>query len=812
MWSDVRLAARQLAKHSSLSLAAIVALVLGMSATTTMFTMIHGVYFRDLPFPDPDHVVMISTRNVQGGPNVIDNWSAPDLRDLQASARTFDAIVAADEDTMDLADEERVAERFTGAWVSPGVFVMTGHTPILGRGFTPDDGRSGAAPVVVLGHATWTRRYGSDRAIVGKQVRVNGVVSTVIGVMPEGYGFPTRSDLWLPLSLRSSAGRQQRDNRDIDVFGRVAGNVTMAQAQADVAGVMDRLARDFPDTNANITAIVRPFRDLTTSGPIRGVFAGLMGAGTFLLLIACANIANLLLARGASRSREISVRLSLGATRWQIVRQLLTESLFLATIAGGAGTAIAAVGVRAFRMATADTGAPYWIQVPIEASVVAFVAAICLGTTILCGLAPALQTSKAALANVAAGFRRGTIGSARTGRWMDGFVVAQLALSLTTLAGAGVWARNVYAVSQLDSGVDTSGLLVAQLRLTQDRYPDDDSRRAFYRQLGDQLAALPDMRAGIANATPLSGAVLRRASTETNGSAGPSVVSTITVGPGYLETLDMTAVQGRLLTSADVGASARVAVINERFAALYFPAADSVGRTVRLEAPNERAMPVDTVTVVGVIPNIRQANPRQRAADTAGEEPVVYLTYDATPLPSASIVVRSTANPAVVAGALRSALHVVDPDLPLVGSVVPLSEAMDQELGLLAVFASMIGIFAAAAMSLAMVGVYGVTAYATSQRTRELSVRVALGAGTMRVCWEVTRRASFQLIVGLSLGLAGGFGVGQIFQGMVPGVDGGVVATLLAVGVLMASLGAVACLIPASRAIRLDPAAALRLE
>lgn len=395
---------------------------------------------------------------------------------------------------------------------------------------------------------------------------------------------------------------------------------------------------------------------------------------------------------------------------------------------------------------------------------------------------------------------------------MDGFVVAQLALSLTTLAGAGVWARNVYAVSQLDSGVDTSGLLVAQLRLTQDRYPDDDSRRAFYRQLGDQLAALPDMRAGIANATPLSGAVLRRASTETNGSAGPSVVSTITVGPGYLETLDMTAVQGRLLTSADVGASARVAVINERFAALYFPAADSVGRTVRLEAPNERAMPVDTVTVVGVIPNIRQANPRQRAADTAGEEPVVYLTYDATPLPSASIVVRSTANPAVVAGALRSALHVVDPDLPLVGSVVPLSEAMDQELGLLAVFASMIGIFAAAAMSLAMVGVYGVTAYATSQRTRELSVRVALGAGTMRVCWEVTRRASFQLIVGLSLGLAGGFGVGQIFQGMVPGVDGGVVATLLAVGVLMASLGAVACLIPASRAIRLDPAAALRLE
>jgi hypothetical protein len=253
-------------------------------------------------------------------------------------------------------------------------------------------------------------------------------------------------------------------------------------------------------------------------------------------------------------------------------------------------------------------------------------------------------------------------------------------------------------------------------------------------------------------------------------------------------------------------------VVNERFAEHYFPGGESVGRTVRLEALNGTATSGEAVTIVGVIPNIRQANPRQRVGDTTGAEPVVYLTYDATPLPSASIVVRSSANPGVVAGSLRRALREVDPDLPLAGSVVPLSEAMDQELGLLAVFASMIGVFAAAAMSLTMVGVYGVTAYAASQRTRELGVRVALGAGAMRVCWEVTRRASFQLIVGLSLGLAGGFVVGQFFQGMVPGVDGGVVATLLAVGVLMAGLGAVACLIPAARAVRLDPTTALRLE
>jgi predicted permease len=819
MWNDIRLAARQLAKHPSLTLAAVVALVLGMSATTTMFTIIHGVYLRDLPFPDPDRVVAISTRHVNGDPGAIDNWSVPDLQDLQASASMFDAIVAADEEAMDVADDQYAAERFTGAWVSPNVFVLTGHQPVLGRGFTPDDGQAGAAPVVVLGHAAWTRRYGGDPAVVGTHVRVNGIVSTVIGVMPAGYGFPTASALWQPISQRSGAGRDNRGNRNIDVFGRVAANATIEQAQADVERVMSRLAQEFPETNANVSAIVRPFRDLTASGPIRAVFAGLMGAGTFLLLIACANIANLLLARGAHRSREISVRMSLGATRRQIVRQLLTESLLLAIVAASAGLAMAAIGVRAFQIATADTGAPYWVQAPIEVGVVLFVAVICLGTTILCGLAPALQTSKVALANVLGDAGRGTVGSARARRWMDGFVIGQLALSLTLLAGAGLWMRTVYVLSRVDPGVNTSGLLAAQLSLTPQRYPDDQTRRAFYRQLGEQLAALPGMQAGVASATPLGGATFRRVSVDSRRSAGDlSVVSTVAAGPGYFEALGMSAHRGRLFTAADVGRNASVAVVNEQFAARHFPGIEIVGRTIRLEPMNAgaapagtQAAPAETVTIVGVVANVRQTL-RPRSVGTSSTESVVYLTYDARPLPSASILVRSSTDPAVVAGALRNALRAVDPDLPLTGSVVPLSEARNQELGLLAVFASMMGLFAAAAMSLAMVGVYGVTAYAVSQRTRELGVRVALGAGARRVCWEITRRATFQLIVGLSLGLAGGVGVGRLMQGAVPGVNGGHLATLLVVGVLMASLGAVACLIPAARAVRLDPTAALRVE
>ncbi len=367
MWNDVRVAARRLAKQRSLTITAVAALAIGLAATTTMFTIIHGVYLRDLPFPDPERIVAVATRDANRGPNAIDNWSAPDLQDLQASASLFDSIVAADEEAMDVADDEHAPERLTGAWVSSNVFAMTGHQPLLGRGFAPDDDRAGAAPVVMLGHSLWTRRYGSDPAIVGREVRVNGVVSMVVGVMPEGFGFPTQSALWQPLAVRVNERQDERGLRDIDVFGRVRAGVTLEQAQADLARVMDRLARDFPATNTGITAFVRPFRELTTSGPIRGVFAGLMGAGTFLLLVACANIANLMLAHGIGRAREMTVRLSLGARRWHVVRQLLAETLLLTIVASVAGLALAALGVRAFSMATANTGAPYWVQAPIEA-------------------------------------------------------------------------------------------------------------------------------------------------------------------------------------------------------------------------------------------------------------------------------------------------------------------------------------------------------------------------------------------------------------------------------------------------------------
>ena len=810
MWNDLRYAARLLARDRAFTVTAAPALVIGMSATITMFTFVYGVYFRELPFSEPDRIVSVGTYDLARGPMAIDNLSFPDLQDLRASATLFDGIGAADEEAMDVADEERAAERFVGAWVSADTFTLLGHRPMLGRPFTRDDDRPGAGPVVILGHDVWRRRYRSDPNIIGERIRVNGLPSTIVGIMPEGFGFPLQSQLWQPLALRGGEGRDQRGNRNIDAFGRLAAGVTIEQAQADVARVMERLAREFPESNGSIGGLVRPFRDLTTSGPIRTVFAGLMGAAIFLLLIACANVGNLMLARGAVRAREIMVRLSLGASRRQVIRQLLGESLLLAVLAGAAGLGLAALAGQVLKRVIEPTGAPYWLDFSVEARVFAFVAAICLGTTVLCGLAPALHASKLNLL-VVLGEGGRTAGTLRTRRWTDGLVVAQLALSLTMLVAAGLTMRNVYAFSQIDLGVDTTGLVVTRVSLPSRSYSTDDQRRAFYQLLGERLATLPGMRAGITSATPGGPAIRRNVLPDDVAlTAGTTPVSTVAIGPGYLEALGIAPLQGRLLTTADDAAP--TIVVNERFAAVHFPGEQAVGRTVRLQPQAPGGLPDAPLTIVGVVPNVRQAITRPQIADGGAAQPVLYLPFASTPFQSAAIVVRSDAGAGAVATAVREALAQIDPDVPLTGGVMPLDEAATQELGVLAVFGSMFGFFATAALGLATVGLYGITAFAVAQRRRELGVRLALGARARHMWWVVTRRVAMQLAIGISLGLIGAFGVGQLLQGVLAGVSGRDPVTLIGVPVLMIVVTLVACLVPAVRAMRLDPVTALRLE
>jgi len=811
MWHDLRLAARLLAKDSRFTVTAVLVLTIGMSATITTFTILNGVFLRDLPFATPDRIVSVGLRHLPEGPT--DNLSLPDLRDLQASVRLFDGIGAADQGSMDLADEERAAERLVGAYVSAGMFSLIGRQPILGRDFTTADDRPGAPPTVLVGHGVWQRRYGGDPDLVGRTVRVNGVPTTVIGVMPEGFGFPVNAELWQPLAVRGD-DPDRRGARNVDAFGRLAEGVTIEQAEADLARVLAELARDFPETNANLAPFVRPFRDVSTSGPIRAVFAGLVGSVVFLLLVACANVANLLLARGASRAREIALRLSLGATRGQIVRQLLIESLLLALLGGVTGLLAAAYGIRVFQAAISGTGEPYWMAFPFDPRVFAFFAVACLGTAVLCGLAPARHAAAVGLRDKLGEAGRAATDALRARRLADGFVVLQLALSLTLLTGAGLMMRNVIERARVDVGVDTAGLMRAEVVLPEQRYPTVDERRRFYRRLGERLGATPGMQAGIASAAPLGGGARGRVAIEgraRDATADLPIAFSIAIGPGYLETLGVSPERGREFSEAEEVAPGGIALVNERFADMHFPGGPVRGQVFRLLSLTPGEPGTDPLTIVGIVPNVRQARGGAAASDLRSPDPVIYVPYAAGAPPTATIVVRSNAEAGAVAAFLRDAVRAVDPDVPVSG-VMSLDEHMAQELSVLTTFGSMFSTFAVAALLLATIGLYAVTSYAVARRTRELGIRLALGAGARHVWWIVARRAVLQLSAGLTLGLVGALVTGQILQAVMSSIDGRDPLILIGVPALMTIVALTTCAWPTRRALRVDPVTVLRAE
>ena len=425
-WTDLRHGVRLVTKNPAFTCAAVAVLALGIAANMVVFTLVNGILLRELPFDAPDRIVQLEVFNRDNTRNPISNSSYLDTRDWNQMTRTFEGIAGADERTMNLSDDTRPAERFRGAYVSATAFGLIGQRPLLGRDFRAEDDREGAPPVVILGHAVWQRRYQGDRAIVGRTIRVNGVPSTVIGVMPADFGFPLASSVWQPLVLLPPETRTDRRIRVVDTFGRLKAGVSVAQASADLGSAMTALASQYPASNRNLEPRVRPFRS-GIGGPVRPMVAALSGTVAFLLLIACANVANLLLSRAAGRAREVSLRMSIGASRWQIVRQLLAESVVLALIAGVIALGLSVLGIRVFWSTVADTEPPYWLKFTFDATVFAYLAAVCLGTSIVFGLLPALHTSRTSLVELLNDAGRGTTGI-RGRRWSGVLVAGQIAL------------------------------------------------------------------------------------------------------------------------------------------------------------------------------------------------------------------------------------------------------------------------------------------------------------------------------------------------------------------------------------------------
>jgi predicted permease len=809
-WQDLRYAIRLLVKDKWFTIVAAAALALGIGVNATVFTFVNAVLIRGLPFDDPDRIMSLGTRDARGRDGGI---SYLEFQDWREAAKAFSGMAAFSGQTMNISDEGRAPERFTGPYISGNAFKLIGEQPIIGRDFLPEDDRPGAPPVVLLGNGLWKNRYGSDPGVIGRTVKINELAATVIGVMPEGFKFPFNADVWMPIVHLAGLNEQKRDARNFQVFARLKPDVTAAQAQADLNSIAERLARDFPASNKDIKPTVMTFNERYNGGNIKLIFLTLMGAVAFVLLIACANVANLLLARSANRAREISVRVSLGATRFRIVRQLLVESVLLALVSGVLGFGLALLGIKWFDYAVADVGKPYWIKFTLDGRVFMFIAAICLGTGFIFGLAPALHVSKTDINEVLKeGGRSGS--GLRARRWTSVLIVVELALTLVLLAGAGYMMRSFMALYQRDVGVETSHLLAMRLQLPNRKYPTPEQRRDFYKRLDERLAALSNVQAAtITTNLPMTGAGTRQMTIEGrqlgDGEQAP-VVSHMLVGSRYFDTMGLRLYRGRDFDELDGTAGHDNAIVNQRFVAMHFPSEDPIGRRIRLTpeaGPGAQpSTPPTVVTIVGVVPNVRQRNFQEILPD-----PIVYIPLRSAATAFASLMVRTTGDPAALTPVVREEVRAIDPDLPLFG-IQTLDESLAQNRYMFKVIGSMFAIFAMIALALSAVGLYAVTAYSVSQRTQEIGVRMALGAQAQQVWWLVLRGAIVQLVIGLTLGVAGGFGVGRLLSSILVQSNARDAVTLSSIATLLIVVSVAATFWPARKATRLDPVSALRYE
>jgi predicted permease len=668
--------------------------------------------------------------------------------------------------------------------------------------------------VAIIGGGIWKNRYGSDPSVIGRTIKENSVAVTVIGVMPPDVKFPFNTDVWLPISvLPAEARNTKRGVRNYQAIGRLAPGVTLEQARAELQTIGQRLSQQYPDSNKDFKPQIVKFNDRVTGPQITLIFLSLMGAVGFVLLIACANVANLLLSRAAHRSREIAVRMSLGAGRWAIIRQLLVESVLLSLLSGAIGLGLSIVGIRLFDAATTDVGKPYWMTFTLDPIVFLYLLAICVGTGVLFGLAPAMHISKTDVHEVLkeGGGRSGS-GGMRARRWTGALIVVEIVLTLVLLAGAGFMMRSFLTLYAMEIGVDTSRLLTMNLALPLAKYPRAEPRTALYQQLEERLRAVSAIQsAGITTNVPTFGGFLRQLSVDGRPApAGEKLpdVTMVSISPGYFETLGVKLQRGRSFTDADGTPGHEAAIVNQRFVTMHFAGEDPLGRRIRLtdSSPQVQQPPPVDATIVGVVPTVRQ-----RSFQDPDPDPVVFLPYRADPQRFVSLIVRGTGDPARITALVREEMRAIEPDIPLF-RIQTMDQMLAQQRWPFRTFGSMFALFAVIALILSAVGLYAVTAYSVTQRTAEIGVRMALGAQPKQVMWLVMRRSLIQLAIGVPLGIAGAFGVGVLLKSLLVQTSSRDPVTIGVIALLMILVSLAACFWPARRATRLDPVSALRYE
>ena len=795
---DLRFALRMIRSHGWFSLAVVATLALGIGLNTMVFTIINAALFKSVPVPGGARLVAVTSRTPGNGD---DGLSLPALLDYRAQARTFAALEGASDQEGVLGEPGNPPQAYHLERATTGVFSMLHIHPVLGRDFLPSDALPGAAPVLMIGYAVWQNRYAGAPSVIGRQVRINEKSATIVGVMPRGFMFPTTVDLWMPLA--PTPNDLKRDNRQLQVFGLLQPGIRIAAAQAELTGIAHRLAAQYSATDKDATALVMSFHERYNGGNIKMVFLLMLASVGFVLLIACANVANMMLSRAVARQREMSIRAALGASRWRVIRQLLIESVLLSVLGGIFGLALAVFGVHWFDLATSSVGRPYWVQFTMDYSVFGYFAALCILSGLLFGMLPALRSSRPDLNQVLQEGAR-SIGHRRGGKLAAVLVVFQFALTLILLTGAGVFVHSLLKTLDSNQSVPARQLMVARFQLPGDRYKDIAARQRFYDQLLPRLRALPGVtRAALTSNPPGLGSAESPIEVEHARIDDPAhrpVVAYVTASPGYFSTIRLPLLFGRDFNAIDGLASHQAAILTRATAERFWPGQSVLGKRFRLF--DDQGKPGDWITVVGVTANLAQDLTER------DPKPLLFVPIQQQDWSGTSLVVESTANPIAQ---VRAAVQSLDQDLPL-RDVFILNEAVEHQTWYLHLFSKIFMGFALVALVMAAVGIYAVLAQATSRRTQEIGVRIALGASLRNIMLLVMRRGLWQIAAGLALGLAAAFPAARLMASLPIGVSPTDPAVFLVVAALLSLVGLAACWLPARRAAALDPVRAIRYE
>ena len=805
---DLKFGARSLARMPGSAAVAVVVLAIGIGLCTFMFSLIYGIYFRGLALPDADELHLVYETNVERG-WLQQNVPHQNFLDWKERQRSFEDLLGYYVGTVNVAGEAEPT-RLQGAFVTANTFTLLGVQPTLGRGFAVGDDTPGSPPNIVLGHNAWRDHWGSDAAVVGREVRVNGEPATILGVMPEGFLFPDNTDVWVPFRADPLA-TARRQGQYLTVYGRLLDGVTRDQAGLEMAGIARQLEEEYPDVNEGVSAAVYTPVEANMDETLNMVFGAMMFAVLCVLLVACANVANLLLARAAMRTKEAGVRIAMGGSRIRVMLPFFAEAFVLAVVGAAIGVAIAYVGVEWFDAVTdpARTGRPSFMAFRIDMPILLFVVGLALLTSVIAGIVPAFQMSRTDVNSVLKDETRGS-SSRLIGKLTRVLVTAEVALSVALLIGAGLMTKSIVNLAEAEYPFETEALFTARVGLFEADYPDVAARQQFWTDLAAEVAALPQVSAAaLTNLLPYAGRNTYRVGIDGVQYAEPRDRPSLNgaiVTPGYFDALGVEVTAGRDFTEQDDAGAELVAIVNQPMVDRYFDGQNAIGRRFREGASD--TLPL--ITVVGVVPDLYMAGPQTENEDL---EPAGYyrpLKQGDSRFMSIAALTRD-GNAMAITGDVRASVRRIDPDLPIY-NVYSEAEVVDRQTWFFAVFGTVFIAFGAAALFMASVGLYGVLSFAVSQRTQEMGIRMALGAASGDVVRLVARQGAQQLSIGLLVGLVLAFGVTRVVGLLMYEVDPQDPVVFGAVLSLIVVVGMSAAIFPARRATGGDPVTALRAD